>query len=99
MSGPALQPLAGFEAGYSFYTMNVLYEILRMLFVVKNLETTVYTISFVISQMFENDRRIARPLRLCKQASTALVSVQPVSELTNCCPVSTSSAIRPKELG
>ena len=43
------------------------------------------------SQLFENDRHRAQPLRLCKQASTALVSVQPVSESTNYCPVSASS--------
>ena len=43
------------------------------------------------SQLFENDRRIARLLRLCKQANYH-VSVRPASfELTNYCPVSTSS--------
>ena len=53
MFRPDLQPLAGplpscpagFEAGYSFYTMNIRNEILSRPFVVKNSETTVHTIS------------------------------------------------------
>ena len=100
---------AGFETGYSFHTMNIRYEILCWPFVVKNLETTVYTISFVnlFSQLFKNNRRIARPSQLfennrridrritrprcCKQANTPLVSVQPISESMNYCPVSSLS--------
>ena len=62
MLRPNSQPLAGFktgrpvskparccEAGYSFYTINIWYEVLRRPFVVKNLETTVYMISFVMN--------------------------------------------------
>ena len=48
-SGSFRSQPAGFEAGYSFYTINMQYEILRRQFVVKNLETTVYTISFAIN--------------------------------------------------
>ena len=71
---------SGFEAGYSFYIINIPYEILHWQFIVKNLETTVYTISFVINVAnCSNDRRIG--WQLWKQASTVLV--QPVSESTN----------------
>ena len=48
-AGQLTSHLAVFKAGYSFYTMNIRYEILCRPFVVKNLETTVYTISFVIN--------------------------------------------------
>ena len=44
---------ASFEAGYSFYTINihvhVRYEILCSPFAINNSETTVYTISFIIN--------------------------------------------------
>ena len=72
---------SGFEAGYLFYTINLRHEILHWWFVIKNLETTVWMIPFVINVAnCSNDGRIGWPL--WKQASTVLVFVQPVSELT-----------------
>ena len=77
-AGQLQSQLYSFKAGYSFYTIiYIRYEILHWQFIVKNLETKVYMMSFLIksSQLFEQSRHRLTTL----EGGQYCVSVRPAS--------------------
>ena len=92
MLRPNSQPLDGFETDWPASKMSgrfwswllILYdsmqcEILNWWFVVKHLETTLYTLFFLINVANRSNNQ-CKPWALWKQASIVLVSAQPVSK-------------------